>query len=272
MIGVFDSGFGGLTILREFISLLPEYDYMYMGDSARTPYGNRSHDSIKRFTKEGILYLQEKKCNLIIIACNTASSEALPELQDELLVKPGVKDKKILGVIRPMVEAMAKISKKGNIGVVGTRGTIESKSYEIELKKINPALKVHGQACPLLVPLIEEGWAGKPETRMILKKYLLPLKTCNIDSLILGCTHYPFLYKEFCRIMGKNVLVPHPGKIVAESLKDYLRRHPEIDKTLTKKGKRFYMTTDSPERFRVIGKEFLGEDFQNLEKADISAS
>jgi glutamate racemase len=269
MIGVFDSGFGGLTILREFLSLLPEYDYMYLGDSARAPYGNRSHESVKKFTEEGVLYLMEHACNLVIIACNTASSEVLRELQREYLVKPDIKDKKILGVIRPMVEAMSAITKSGRIGVVGTRGTIRSKSYETELEKINPDLKIYGQACPLLVPLIEEGWGRKPEMRMILKKYLHELKSCNIDSLVLGCTHYPFLLKDFCRIMGKNVQIPHPGKIVAAKLKDYLQRHPEIESKLTKKGQRFYLTTDDAERFSSIGSEFLGAKLQNAEKVNI---
>jgi glutamate racemase len=270
MIGVFDSGFGGLTVLHGFLSLLPEYDYMYLGDSARAPYGNRPHKSVKRFTEDGVLYLMEHGCDLIIIACNTASADALREIQDEYLVKPKVADKKILGVIRPMVEYAGKISKNGRIGVVGTKSTIKSKSYENELHKINPQLKVSVQACPLLVPLIEEGWADKPETRMILKKYLLPLKSCNIDTLILGCTHYPFLYKDFCRIMGKNVQIPHPGEVIADSLKEYLKKHPEIESRLGKDGKRFYMTTDDTERFKTIGENFLGSPMNNIQKVIIS--
>jgi len=270
MIGVFDSGFGGLTILRSLLSLLPDYDYMYLGDSARAPYGNRSYESVKRFTEEGMLYLMEHGCNLIIIACNTASAEALRALQNEYLVKPKVTDKKILGVIRPMVEEVSIISKSGRIGVVGTRGTIRSKSYESELRKINLGLKVYSQACPLLVPLVEEDWADKPETRMILKKYLRSLKSCNIDALILGCTHYPFLRKDFCRIMGKNVQIPDPGEIVAKSLKEYLARHPEIESKLSRNGRRFYTTTDDAERFRAVGQKFLGSQMEHVEKVDIS--
>jgi glutamate racemase len=270
MIGVFDSGLGGLTILREFLSLLPQYDYMYLGDNARAPYGNRSHETIKQYTEEGLLYLINRGCSLVIIACNTASCSVLRELQEQYLVKPKIKDKKILGVIRPMVEEAAEITKNGHIGVVGTRATINSKSYETELQKINPELKVDGQPCPLLVPLIEEGWADKPETRMILKKYLRSLKNGNIDTLILGCTHYPFLYKEFCRIMGKNVKVPHPGEIVAKKLKDYLARHPEIESKLTKNEKRFYLTTDDPERFGQIGGQFLNNKPGNVEKVNIN--
>lgn len=270
MIGVFDSGFGGLSILKEFLKLLPEYDYMYLGDNARAPYGNRSHEAVKTFTGQGVNYLFRQGCPLVIIACNTASSNVLRELQEEHLRKPDITDKKILGVIRPMAEAVVKMTKTGRIGVVGTRATINAKSYDIELRKLNPAIHVQGQACPLLVPLIEEGWASKRETKMILKKYLRPLKTANIDTLILGCTHYPHLYKGFQRIMGKNVRIPHPGEIVAASLKDYLSRHPEIEKLLTRKGTRAFLTTDDPLRFQQVGKEFLSQDLKGTKQVDIA--
>jgi glutamate racemase len=298
MIGVFDSGFGGLTIFREFLKTLPQYDYIYLGDNARAPYGNRSHEAVKRFTEQGVNYLFDKGCKLVIIACNTASSNVLRELQEEYLRNPApeiaakMKGRKILGVIRPMVEEVARIAENsGNltpgvdgktpgvkrpagknlrVGVVGTRGTINSKSYETELRKLNPDLKIYGQACPLLVPLIEEDWADKPETRMILKKYLRYLMSCNVGTLILGCTHYPFLYKEFCRVMGRNVVIPHPGEVVAASLKDYLSRHPEIDSRLAKKGTRHYLTTDIADRFREIGGRFLGQKLDKVEKVDIA--
>jgi glutamate racemase len=270
MIGVFDSGFGGLTILKEFMDLLPQYDYTYLGDNARAPYGNRSHEAVKKFTEEGVKYLMEQGCSLVIIACNTASSNVLRELQQEMLVGPDVRDKKILGVIRPMVEYAVKATKNGNIGVVGTRSTINAKSYETEIKKLNPATRVISRACPLLVPLIEEGWHEKPEARMILRKYLRDLKNANIDTLILGCTHYPFMYKNFCGIMGKNVGVPHPGKIVAGSLKDYLSRHPEIEKGLTKNGTRSYLTTDDAVRFKEIGGKFLNAIPSNAKKVGIN--
>jgi glutamate racemase len=290
MIGVFDSGFGGLTILKEFLEVLPQYDYMYLGDNARSPYGSRSHEAVKNFTEEGVKYLFEKGCRLIIIACNTASANVLRELQEEYLRNPGAAVKKagydkrkILGVIRPLAEEVARITKTGRVGVVGTRGTINSKSYELELKKIAAAsgvasiaagrakgLYVYEQACPLLVPLIEEDWGDKPETRMILRKYLRHLKSCNPDTLILGCTHYPFLYKDFCRIMGKNVAIPHPGEVVAKSLKEYLKRHPEIESQLRQKGARHYLTTDIADRFRDIGSRFLGRSLQKVEKVKIS--
>lgn len=270
MIGVFDSGFGGLTVLKEFLKELPQYDYTYLGDNARAPYGNRSHEAVKSFTEQGIKYLFSKGCSLVIIACNTASSNVLRELQEQYLRKPKVTDKKILGVIRPLVEEVANITKTGRVGVTGTRGTVNSKSYEIELHNLNPSLKVYQQACPLLVPLIEEGWAAKPETRMILKKYLRSIKSANVDTLILGCTHYPFLFDEFRKIMGKNVNIPHPGEVVAKSLKDYLARHPEIEKLLTRKSKRAFLTTDDPVRFAEVGGAFLGRKLESVTRVNIS--
>jgi glutamate racemase len=270
MIGVFDSGFGGLTILKHFLKELPEYDYLYLGDNARTPYGNRSTETLIGFSRQAVDYLFAKGCTLIIVACNTASSNVLRSLQEEYLRKPKVTDRKILGVIKPLAEEAARTSKNGRIGVVGTRSTINSKSYETELTSLNPDLKVFGQACPLLVPLIEENWYKKPETRMILKKYLRFLKGCDIDTLILGCTHYPFLYKDFCRMMGKRVQVLHPGEILAASLKNYLERHPEIETLLTRKGTRQYGTTDDGEKFQKMGSEFLGFALSNVEKISLN--
>lgn len=270
MIGVFDSGMGGLTVLKEFLKELPQYDYVYLGDNARTPYGNRSHETVMQFTEEAVNYLFSQGCVLIITACNTVSAQALRGIQEKYLRVPGIKEKKILGVIKPVVEKALEISSKKRIGVVGTRGTIASKSFEVELKAINPHIHVSSQACPLLVPLIEENWHHRPETRMILKKYLAPLKTHNIDTLILACTHYPFLLKEFRRIMGKKVHIPNPGDIIAASLKDYLQRHPEIESKLGKKGTCRYLTTDAPERFKEIGSRFMGFSIANVEQVDIA--
>ncbi len=270
MIGVFDSGLGGLTVLKEFIGLMPQYDYLYLGDNARAPYGDRPHEILKSYVGQAVEYLFGQGCSLIIIACNTASSNVLREIQEEYLRKPNVTDKKILGVIRPLAEEAVKISKKGRIGVVGTRSTISARSYDLEIGKIDPRIKVFGQACPLLVPLIEENWIEKPETIMILKKYLRKIKSFDIDTLILGCTHYPFLYKSFCRIMGKSVHVPDTGKIVAESLKEYLVRHPEIERSLTKRQVRRFLTTGEPGRFKEIGSRFLCYNIKEVEKVDIS--
>lgn len=270
MIGVFDSGYGGLTVLKDLLKELPQYDYLYLGDNSRAPYGNHSPETIARFSEQAIEYLFRQGCPLIIIACNTAST-ALRPLQEKYLRKPKITDRKILGVIRPVVEAaVLATSPNQQIGVVGTRATIQSKSYETELKHLGAkALKVYGQACPLLVPLVEEHWYKKPETRMILKKYLLPLKSCNIDTLILGCTHYPFLYREFCRIMGKKVRVLKTGEIVAASLKDYLKRHSEIETLLTRKSRRFFLTTDDSERFKKLGSEFLQQPLREVKKINL---
>ncbi len=272
MIGVFDSGFGGLTVLKEFLKELPEYDYLYLGDNARTPYGNRSTETLMEFGEQAMDYLFGQGCTLIIIACNTMSSNVLRHLQEKYLRAPKRADRKILGVIKPLAEEAARVSKNGRIGVVGTRSTIHAKSYEAELQHINPALKIFGEACPLLVPLIEENWYHKPETRMILKKYLLPLKSHNIDTLILGCTHYHVLEKEIRHIMGRNVRVLESGKIIAASLKDYLMRHPEIEKPLSarevaaSKKKRWYRTTDDAQKFAQTGTSFLQEKINDIQK------
>lgn len=271
MIGIFDSGFGGLTIFKEIAALLPEYDYVYLGDNARAPYGNRSHDTIREYTEQAINYLFGQGCKLIIIACNTASSQVLREIQEEYLRKPGITDRKILGVIRPLAEEAAKITKTNRVAVVGTRSTIKAQSYNFELKHLNPDIEGIGQECPLLVPLIEENWYKKPETKMILKKYLRQLKSANPDTLILGCTHYPFLIKEFNQIMGKKVQVPHPGKIVAASLEDYFKRHPEIENQLAKTGKRQFLTTDDTERFEQVSQQFLGNKLDHVEKITLSS-
>ena len=258
MIGVFDSGLGGLTILKEFLKTAPEYDYCYLGDTLHVPYGNRSDKAVFDLTKKACEYLFNNGCSLIIIACNTASARALSKLQQEYLTERSKKGENILGVIRPLAEAMAKVT-KGKIGVVGTRGTINSGAYVKELDKQRAKLKIFPQACPLLVPLIEENWAKRKETTSILRYYLRDLKKMNIDSLILGCTHYPLLLREIRGIMGKTCQVPNPGEIVAASLRDYLTRHPEIEKNLTKKAKRKYLVTDLNENFKQLAQRFLGE-------------
>jgi len=273
MIGVFDSGFGGLTVLKELLKKLPHYEYLYLGDNARAPYGEHAPEAILQFSREAIDFLFGKGCRLILVACNTVSAVALRTLQQDYLRKPKITDKKILGVIRPLAEKVAGISKTGRVGVVGTRATVSSEAYVHEFKKLRPDLEIYQKACPLLAPLIEEGWQGKPEARMILKKYLISLKTCNLDTLILGCTHYPLMHRDFVRIMGKNVNVLDTGATVAESLIDYLKRHPEIEKVLKKgvkgKEKRFYFTTGEPERFQELGARFLGQAMQKVEKVKL---
>ncbi len=267
MIGVFDSGYGGLTILKALAEKLPQHDYLYLGDNARYPYGNRSKGTVIKFTDQAVEYLFKQGCKLIIIACFTASSLALREMQEKYLRNPESpwKDRKILGVLLPVVEKAVVLSKKRRIGVAATRGTIASKSFDAELKKLSPEVTVFSQACPLLVPLVEERHHTKPEARMILKKYLRPLKSKNPDVLILGCTHYPFLFKDFKRMMGSRVKIVNPPAIVAESLAAYLQRHPEIEKQLSHGGKRIFQTTDASERFT----EFLASSAMSIPKSHV---
>lgn len=259
MIAVFDSGFGGLSILKGLLNKLPDYDYLYLGDSARAPYGGHSRETIIQFSEEAVEFLFEKGATLIIMACNTSSAFALRHLQNKYIVDGGLKGKKnILGMVFPFSEAAVEATKNGRIGLVGTKGTVKSGAYETEIKKLKPEAELVAQACSLLVPFIEEGWQKKPEARMILKKYLRPLKTHGIDTLILGCTHYPLMMEDFQKNMGKKVTLIGDGDMLADSLKDYLERHPEIEGQLECGGKRIFMTTDDPGKFKEMGEKFLG--------------
>ncbi len=266
-IGIFDSGLGGLSVLKHLISDLPEYEYIYLGDNARLPYGDKSPEKIYEYSKEAMDFLFKKKCQLIIIACNTASAQALPRLQKEYL-KNEKQDKKILGVIRPLAEYIADNNFK-IVGVIGTKSTIKSKAYQIEINKLNPKIKVEEKATPLLVPLIENSWSKKPETKMILKKYLKSLKDKKIKSLILACTHYPLLIKDIRRICGKRILVPDPGKIVSLSLKKYIDNHPELNLEKNKKNKVTFYTTDEQELFKKLGSKFLSQKIKEIKKAKL---
>lgn len=264
MIGVFDSGFGGLTILKAFLDMLPEYDYVYLGDSARTPYGNKSLKVVYEYTRQAVEYLFQQGAQLIILACNTASAKALRRIQQEWLPRH-YPDRRVLGVVIPLAEAAVEVTRYGRIGVIGTRATIESEVFDQELHKLNSDLMINGRICPLLVPLVEEDWIGKPETNMILKKYLRPLKIKKVDTLILGCTHYPFLKKDITRIMGKNCHILDAPGIVAEKLADYLKRHPEIEQKLTRKRVRAFLTSDDPGRFQAFGEKFLGRRIMGVQ-------
>ncbi|MDD4271611.1 MAG: glutamate racemase [Patescibacteria group bacterium] len=268
MIGVFDSGFGGLTVLKEFLRLLPEYDYIYLGDNARAPYGDKSDEAIYNYTKEAVDFLFKQGCELVIIACHTASSKALRKIQQEYLPK-NYPESRVLGVVAPTVEEAVKLSRYHKLGVIGTTATINSGVYKKELEKLRSDLEIYQQACPLLVPLIEEGWIKKPEARMILKKYLQPLKIKQIDTLILGCTHYPLMIKDISRLMGKNVKVINPAAIAAEKLSGYLKRHEEIEKKLEKNGKLVFYTTDDIEKFKNFGKKFLGGNIEEVKKTNL---
>ncbi|MBI4812625.1 glutamate racemase [Candidatus Falkowbacteria bacterium] len=268
MIGVFDSGFGGLTVLKEFLRVLPEYEYVYLGDNARAPYGNKLDEVIYNYTREAVDFLFKQGCELIIIACHTASAKALRRIQQEFL-PTHYSDKRVLGVAVPLVEEAVKLSRFSRIGVIGTKATIESHIYKKELEKLRSDLEIYEESCPLLVPLIEENWVGKPETNMILKKYLALLKVKKIDTLILGCTHYPFLIKDIARIMGKNVKIINPAVTVAEKLKDYLMRRKEIEVKLGKTDKRMFYTTDDESKFKELGQKFLGGEIKEVKSAKI---
>jgi len=258
MIGVFDSGFGGLVVLREFLALLPQYDYLYLGDNARIPYGTRSDRVVLRFTEQAVDYLFRQGCRLIILACHTASARALRTIQQVYL--PGrYPENRVLGVLIPTVEEALARSRRKRIGVIGTEGTVTSQSFEIELKKLDPEVEVVQQACPLLVPLIEAGEQEWDGTVMILRRYLAPLKEAQVDTLILGCTHYSILKEKIGAIMGDGRELICSGQVTAARLVDYLRRHPEMEGQLSRGRNRRYLTTDLTPRFAQLASLFMGQ-------------
>ncbi|MEN8119585.1 MAG: glutamate racemase [Bacteroidota bacterium] len=256
-IGVFDSGYGGLTVLKEFIDLMPEYDYYYLGDNARSPYGNRSFEAVYNYTLEAIKKLFDMGCHLIILACNTASAKALRTIQQNDLPRIDP-EKRVLGVIRPSVETVGKYTQTNNIGVLGTKGTVISNSYPLEIKKIFPEIEVSQEACPMWVPLVENNEFNNSGADYFIKKNIDSLvnKNNKIDSIILGCTHYPLLISKIKKYLPENIQLLSQGKIVAESLKDYLNRHPEIKNKCSKSGIYKFFTTDSPAVFNIQGKIF----------------
>lgn len=258
-IGVFDSGYGGLTILRAFREVLPQYDYLYLGDNARAPYGTRSFDIVYRFTLQAVRELFSRGCRLVILACNTASAKALRTIQqnDLPLIDP---DRRVLGVIRPTVEKVGEISRNGNIGIVGTPGTIRSGSYELEIAKLHPTFHTYTQACPMWVPLVENREASSPGADYFVKQEVdrLMAKEPAIDTIILGCTHYPLLYDKIRRYVPESARVLPQGEIVAESLVAYLQRHPEMEAKCSKGGTCSYRTTESPDKFAELASLFIG--------------
>lgn len=258
-IGVFDSGFGGLDIMRGLVKVLPDYDYVYLGDTARVPYGTRSKDIIYSFTKEAVDFLFSKNCELIIFACNTASSDALRLIQKKHLSER-YENKKVLGVLIPAAEEACRISKNNKVGVMATASTVASKSFERELKKINPKIKIYQQACPLLVPLVEAGEQNSEITKIILKKYLKPLIAKKIDTLILGCTHYGILEPKIKKLIGRDVKIISEAKIIGQKLENYLARHPEIETKLGKNKKRSFYSTDLTDNFQKLGSRFFGAE------------
>ena len=264
-IGIFDSGYGGLTILEAIRRELPEYDYLYLGDNARAPYGTHSFDVIYRYTLQAVNYLINKNCALIILACNTASAKALRTIQQRDL--PLIMDKKVnvLGVIRPTVEAVPGITKSKHVGILGTPATVSSESYVLELEKITPDLTVSQQACPMWVPLIEAGEHNCDGADYFVEKYLNEIlhKDPQIDTLVLGCTHYPLLLEkinrnlEMSRSRGLEIRTIAQGDLVAHSLKDYLSRHPEYRDQLSTGASCTYLTTENADRFSQSASLFL---------------
>ena len=260
-IGVFDSGYGGLTILSAIRERLPRYDFLYLGDNARAPYGSRSFDIVYRFTLEAVRALFDRGCHLVILACNTASAKALRSIQQRDLpqIDPS---RRVLGVIRPTVEALGSLSVNGNIGIFATQGTVSSRSYEMEIAKLYPDFKVTSMACPMWVPLIENGEATDPGADYFVEKYVGRMMRATeeqVDTIILGCTHYPLLYPKIRAAVPSHIRVVSQGAIVADSLADYLARHPEIDARCLKNGRCEYLTTENPEKFGQSAGLFLNK-------------
>ena len=257
-IGVFDSGYGGLTILNEIRSLLPQYDYIYLGDNARTPYGSRSFDVVYEYTLQSVRKLFEMGCHLVILACNTASAKALRNIQQHDLPFMDA-NRRVLGVIRPTVERINEITQTKHVGLLGTLGTIQSESYPLEIKKIFPDITVVGEACPLWVPLIENNEHLNEGADYFVRKNLEQLlrKDAYIDSIVLACTHYPLLLAKIKKYTPQNISIISQGKFVALSLQDYLQRHTNIESKCTKQGKVSYFTTESVDKFKSSASIFL---------------
>lgn len=260
-IGVFDSGYGGLTILHEIRQMLPQYDYLYLGDNARAPYGNRSFEVVYKFTRQAVLKLFERGCHLVILGCNTASAKALRSIQERVLPEL-CPDRRVLGIIRPTAEAIGHLTNTNHVGVLATEGTVRSQSYSLEVAKFYPEIKVSGQACPLWAAIVEANEADSPGADYFVRKRIdqLMLKDPEIDTIVLGCTHYPMLMNSIVRNTPPGVRIVPQGSYVASSLKDYLARHPDMDAKCTTHGKCLYLTTESEERFRECARIFLHED------------
>lgn len=259
-IGIFDSGYGGLTILHGLRQVLPQYDYMYLGDNARAPYGSRSFEVVYKFTRQAVLKLFSMGCHLVILGCNTASAKALRSIQQRDIpeVDP---DRRVLGIIRPTAEVIGSITKTNHVGLLATEGTIKSESYNLEIAKFWPDVKVSGVACPLWAAIVEANEADSPGADYFVKKRIdqLMRKDADIDTLILGCTHYPLLMNSIVKNIPDGVRVVPQGQYVANSLKDYLARHPDMERRITQKGTCRYLTTESEDRFKESARIFLHE-------------
>ncbi|HCR52512.1 TPA: glutamate racemase [Candidatus Kaiserbacteria bacterium] len=256
-IGIFDSGFGGLHVLRSIVSALPQYDYAYLGDTARAPYGDRPQETIYAYTKQAVDFLFRHECGIVVIACNTASSEALRRIQDEYGAA-----KKVLGVLIPAAEVAVERTTKGRIGVIATHGTVASNKFVRELTKLDPTVRVFQNACPLLVPLIESGEHGSAEMETILKRYLDPLLRKKIDTLILGCTHYGILERNIRKVVGPTVHIVSEARVVPKKLAAYFKKHGEIEATLGKRSNIHFYSTDRTDNFKILGSKLFGKKIQ----------
>jgi glutamate racemase len=263
-IGVFDSGYGGLTVLRSIVNKLPQYDYLYLGDNARAPYGPRSFETVYHYTLECVRYFFKQGCKLVVLACNTASAKALRTIQQNDLanIDPSLR---VLGVIRPTTEMIGSISKTKHVGILGTKGTVTSQSYPIEIEKFYPDVKVTQHACPMWVPLVENDEYNGGGVDYFVKKDLdiLLQEDPQIDTILLACTHYPLLMNHIRKHTPDKVKILSQGEIVANSLADYLKRHPEIEQVCSKGGSRRFYTTDSHEDFDQHASLFYGEPIQS---------
>ena len=268
-IGVFDSGYGGLTILHGIRQLLPDYSYIYLGDNARAPYGPRSFDIVYQFTRQAVVKLFSMGCHLVILGCNTASAKALRSIQQKDLPKLDP-DRRVLGVIRPTAEIIGKLTETRHVGILATEGTVRSESYNMEIKKLWPDITVTGVACPLWVPIIENNEADSPGADYFVKKRIDHIMRLDpkIDALILGCTHYPILMPKIMKYVPNGVRIVPQSEYVADSLKDYLHRHPEMDKMCTKGATARYYTTESAQKFKENARIFLPDDI-NVEHLDL---
>ncbi len=250
MIGIFDSGIGGLTTVKAIMEKLPGYDIVYFGDTARTPYGTKSCGTVINYSLENSKLLMEKGAKLIIMACNTASSVATEKVKENF-------DIPVFEVISPAVKRALKESRKKQVGIIGTRGTIKSNVYEKMIKGIDKSVSVFSEPCPLLVPLVEEGWTERPETAMIVKKYIHPLKVRQIDTLVLGCTHYPVLKDVIQRKAGKRVKLIDSAEAVTDEVVSFLQENPDFDRSLSKNGKTDFFVSDVTEQFKVTARSII---------------
>lgn len=262
-IGIFDSGYGGLTIYNEIKKLLPQYDYIYLGDNARTPYGTRSFNIVYEFTRQAVRYLFEQGCQLVILACNTASAKALRSIQ-QLDIPQLDPNRRVLGIIRPTVESIGAVTKSRHVGVLATEGTIKSLSYPLEIRKLFPDIEVTGEACPIWVPLVEMNEFASDGADFFVKRHIdnLLARDSKIDTIILGCTHYPILLDKIRKYVPQEITVLTQGSAVASSLKEYLNRHPEMDSLCTKGGTSKFFTTESDGKFGNQASLFLNRHIE----------